>query len=512
MLRFTLLVLLYSLPTWLCPAAVGLAAGYKGELEIKVIDKETAEPIAVRMHLRDAKGKPVRPPKVSYWHDHFVFDGSIRLELPVGMYTFEIEHGPEYREQSGHFILEKNAKDTKTVSMSRFVDMSKEGWWSGDLHIHRAPDEIRLLMEAEDLHVGPVITWWNEKNLWSKTAIPHSLLVEGTNQRVHHLMAGEDEREGGALLYFGLTEPLEIQTAKREFPSPLKFLQLAKQQAGIHVDIEKPFWWDVPVWVASGLVDSIGLANNHMQRGGMLANEAWGKPRDTTFYPNPHGNGRWSQAIYYHLLNCGLRIPPSAGSASGVLPNPVGYNRVYVHIDGEFSWDKWWDGLRAGRVVVTNGPMLRPQVNGEYPGHCFQAGEGESVELSIGLNLAMREKVDYLEVVKDGEILYDVRLDEWAKQNGKLPVVKFDRSGWMMIRAVTNHPKTYRFATSGPYYVSIGDQPRISRTSAQFFADWVVERAKRIQLEDPEERKAVLEPHRAARDFWNDLLKKANAE
>ena len=28
--------------------------------------------------------------------------------------------------------------------------------------------------------------------------------------------------------------------------------------------------------------------------------------------------------IYYHLLNCGLRVPPSAGSASGVLPNPVG--------------------------------------------------------------------------------------------------------------------------------------------------------------------------------------------
>ena len=39
-------------------------------------------------------------------------------------------------------------------------------------------------------------------------------------------------------------------------------------------------------------------------------------------------DGYWTQDIYYALLNCGLRIPPSAGSASGVLPNPVGYNRV----------------------------------------------------------------------------------------------------------------------------------------------------------------------------------------
>ena len=44
------------------------------------------------------------------------------------------------------------------------------------------------------------------------------------------------------------------------------------------------------------------------------------------------GVGYWVQEIYYHLLNCGLRVAPSAGSASGVLPNPVGYNRVYVHL------------------------------------------------------------------------------------------------------------------------------------------------------------------------------------
>ena len=42
------------------------------------------------------------------------------------------------------------------------------------------------------------------------------------------------------------------------------------------IDAEKPFWWDMPIWLASGKIDSIGLANNHMQRDGMLTNEAWG--------------------------------------------------------------------------------------------------------------------------------------------------------------------------------------------------------------------------------------------
>ena len=137
--------------------------------------------------------------------------------------------------------------------------------------------------------------------------------------------------------------------------------------AGVWIDIEKPFWWDVPTWLASGQVDSIGLANNHMNRRGMYEDEAWGRPRDAKRLPPPRGNGFWTQEIYYHILNCGLRIPPSAGSASGVLNNPVGYNRMYVQLDGALSYPGWWDGLRAGRVFVTNGPLRRVRADGQPP-------------------------------------------------------------------------------------------------------------------------------------------------
>ena len=75
--------------------------------------------------------------------------------------------------------------------------------------------------------------------------------------------------------------------------------------------------------------------------------------------PGPAGNGWWTQEIYYHLLNAGLRLPPSAGSASGVLPNPVGHNRVYVGLGaGKLSYSAWLEGLRKGHCFVTNGPLL----------------------------------------------------------------------------------------------------------------------------------------------------------
>lgn len=486
----------------------------QGELEINIADKATGKAVAARMHIKTAAGKTVppasiTPPKTVAWDDHFVFDGQIKLKLNPGTYRYELERGPEYRVSSGTFTIEKNAKDQHAVVLERFVDMSQHGWWSGDLHIHRPPADIELLMQAEDLHIAPVITWWNNKNLWESQTPPERSVKHFDQDRYYDLMAGEDERGGGALLFFNLPKPLALKGAAREFPPAVKFIDEAREHPNAHIDVEKPFWWDVPIWIATGKVDSIGLANNHLYRNGGMHNEAWGKGRDRLLYPDPQGNGRWSQDIYYHLLNCGLHIPPSAGSASGVLANPVGYNRVYVYCDGELTWEKWWRGLRDGRVVVTNGPLLRARVNQQLPGYTFNSSSGEKVSLQASLDLAIRDKVDYLEIVKDGRVVQEVRLADYAKAKGKLPPIVFDRSGWMLIRAVTNFEKSYRFATTGPFYVNVGQKGRISRKSAEFFLDWVAEREKLLKLEDQSQRSEVVQTLHVARDYWQDLVNRA---
>ena len=65
--------------------------------------------------------------------------------------------------------------------------------------------------------------------------------------------------------------------------------------------------------------------------------------------------------LWYRLLNCGFRIPASAGTDCFLnrIPSRLpGADRVYVHIDGAFTYEKWIEGLKAGRTFVTNGPML----------------------------------------------------------------------------------------------------------------------------------------------------------
>jgi len=487
------------------------ARAASGQLELTVVDRRTKQPIACRMHLRNAKGRPHRPSKVPFWHDHFVFAGTITLKLPLGEYSFEMERGPEYVERTGRFTINRFADDRKEVDMLRFVDMSSYGWWSGDVDVRRPAEDIELLMLADDLHVAPVVTWWDDQDDWHGKPPREGLLVRFDRDRFYHLMAGAHDRAGGTFLYFNLPAPLKLDAASREYPPPPVYLDRAREHAGAWVDLTRPFWWDLPMLVAHDQVDSIQILHGDLCRDRVIQDDAGGKPRDKALYPGVQGTGRWSQAIYFHLLNCGLRIPPTAGSSSGLSPNPVGYNRVYVHVDGEFTYEKWWEGLRAGRVVVTNGPLLRPTVEGHLPGHVFRREQGQKLDLEIGLTLSTREPISYIELVKNGKVEHSIRFDEYAK-SGRLPGLTFERSGWFLVRTVTDLGKTHRLAMTGPYYVQIGYEPRISRSSAQFFLDWVYERARQIKLDDPDQQRAVLDYHRAARDFWQDRVSRANAE
>jgi len=467
---------------------------------------EHGEPVPCRIHLAGAAGKPFKPPGLPFWKDHFVCPGTARIDLPVGSYTYEVERGPEYGSESGRFEVVAGRNRPVAVELHRLATLSAEGWWSGELHVHRPLADIELLMKAEDLHVAPVITWWNNRNPW-EAAPPPQRLIRFDEDRFYQVLAGEDEREGGALLFLNLDHPLAITKSTREYPSPMRFVADARKSAGVHVDIEKPFWWDVPVWAASGQVDTIGLANNHMCRSSMGESEAWGRPRDAVRLPPPRGNGYWTQEIYYHLLNGGLRLPPSAGSASGVLPNPVGYNRSYVHLDGDPTYEKWFEGLRAGRSFVTNGPLLRAQANRQWPGHVFSSAGGADVEVSARLD--GRDPVEAIEIIRDGKIVKSVPMADFLKSES-LGALHFSESGWFLVRAISSNEKTFRFASTAPWYVEIaGVKSRIHRASARFFLDWIDERMPRIKIEDPEKREEVLEPQRRAREFWEKALKAA---
>lgn len=494
-------------------AGAALPAAETAKLRVSIADQQ-GQPLPCRIHLADAAGKPVAAKDLPFWNDHFVCPGSVSLELPAGTYRLEVERGPEYEQHAAGFSLAGAEEKKIDVRLKRIADLAAAGWFSGDLHVHRPVEQMELLMQAEDLYVAPTITWWNNRNLWSNRALAADPVIRYPGPRFCDAMAGEDEREGGALMYFGCRRPLAIAGAQREYPSPMKFVAEARKIPGVWIDVEKPFWWDVPVWLAAGAPDSIGLANNHMCRTRMYENEAWGKPRDLARLPNPRGNGFWSQEIYYHVLNSGLRIPPSAGSASGVLPNPVGYNRVYIHTHKPLEYKKWWEGLRAGRSFVTNGPLLLCKANGQLPGHVFSSPEGREVKVEMEMSLLGRDHVAMLEIVRDGRVEQKLPPASATGSTARATLT-FRQSGWFLVRAIADNPRTFRFASTAPFYVEVGaTRRRVSKASAQFFLDWVKEREKRVaqKLGNQAQLREVLAYHQKAKEFWQELVETANAE
>ena len=182
--------------------AVERAREATGTLRLRIVERRAGQvaPVPARVHLADAAGKPVLAPGLPAWRDHFNCEGDVRLDLPPGRYNYTVERGPEYRRTSGSFTLSAGEVREQEVVLRRLIDLASLGWYSGETHVHRSPDELPLLLRSEDLHVAPVLTVWNQNNHWKDQPLPERLLVDAGPDRAYHLLACEDERRGGALL------------------------------------------------------------------------------------------------------------------------------------------------------------------------------------------------------------------------------------------------------------------------------------------------------------------------
>jgi len=487
-------------------------------LAIAVKDEKSGAPLAARMELRDARGRPVRnrPKGAVAVGDSIYLPGELTLELRRGDYAFLIEAGPEYHTRRGQFTIDRNSEGAQEITLRRIVDMRGEGWWAGDLDVEAPLSDLPLMMKARGIDLAPAATIVNVGGRCRKVQQrKRPAEAPGDASLFFGPWAAVDRRRGGGLLLLAVDDAPLPDVCRWKNDDPALPLLDAAERSGACVTAVSPRAWDLPVWIAAGKLDAIQLIDRFTQPDA-AARDDGERPYDTSRYPGKAGVGRASEAIYHHLLNCGLRVPPAAGSglAAGgsgriAAAPPLGANRVYVQCGETCSRQSWFSGLRDGQVLVTNGPLLRTRVEGHPPGHVFDLATGDRHEFHIALDLAFYEQtnVEYLEIVKDGKAVHQIRLDELAGNAGRLPPVAFDRSGWFLVRAVTENTDLYQYATTGPYYVQVGDQRCISRASVHFFLNWLEEAADHFAT-NSDARQAIDN----ARPFWADLDRRATGE
>ena len=192
-------------------------------------------------------------------------------------------------------------------------------------------------------------------------------------------------------------------------------------------------------------------------------------------------------------------MAPSAGSASGVLNNPVGYNRVYVYLEADWKASDWWEGLKQGQCFVSNGPLLRCWVEKKpgsqetieptqpfWPGSRFPAENRNNMILKA--RLTSQDPVEAFELIHNGEVVRRVAVDPQLDEQDPDPT-PMDQPGWFVGRAFAEVEHTYRFASSAPFYIinSQGEIP-IHKEACRFFLNWCYQRIERIDLDEEPQR------------------------
>jgi len=480
-------------------------------VEGEIVDDASGKPLPARLYIRGADvswyfpksafslGSAIRYERRSGFNTNAVEMHTtlsahpFRVELLPGRYTFSIEHGKEFFPETRDVIVGPGMAKL-TLKMRRWANMNEQGWYSGDTHNHRDPAELPNVMLAEDVNVGlPMVDWTT-----ASTVVPTAsgrgfpgnfgdapVQIDGTH--VWHPRNTEYEifRTGNTNHTLGALLILNHRTRFDQPVLPLRGVADKARAEGALLDLEKHNWpWSIAL-VPLLKVDLFELANNHHWETEYGVRN-WAVPAPD--WMGLSGSGTETERdwtlygfqTYYALLNCGFRLRPAAGTANGVHPVPLGFSRVYVHLDEPFSFNAWMRGLAAGRSFVTTGPMLLGKADGQWPGVSFQIA-GQSKEHELECTVLSEQPLESIELIVNGEVTR-----RFEPQNASAKAGSFENrvstwlspktTSWVAWRCFEKRPgNRFRFAHTGPWYFEVPGQPLRPRKAE---AEWLVSRVK----------------------------------
>lgn len=490
----------------LCLPAPASACG--AELVGHVLDAETRAPLAARVYVRDAQGSwrfvetahpdgsalPYREqwvPMPDSVEQHTTISAHpFRISLEPGEYEVTVERGKEYFPLTRRIIVAEQTRHEEEFVLCRWVNMAERGWYSGETHVHRRHHELPNVQLAEDLNVAFPVTFWTVNAGEVPGLEPSPLRSQGPSplgprQDLGHAMQTIDDTH----VYFPRNTEYEIfflgdrrhtlgavfflnhRTVFGQGAPPIREIAEQAHREGALIDLDKHSWpWSMML-VPIARVNLYELANNSVWR----TNFGF---RQLTVPPAPYMNVEldnggvdewgWLQfgfENYYTLLNCGFRLAPTAGTASGVHPVPLGFSRVYVHLDGPFDGQAWIEGLRQGRSFVTTGPMLFAQFRGAHPGHIFAEPTVAPRTYPLQVTTLSEQPLSRIDVIVNGRQVMEWqpaadRNAQGAFTSDRTVEVPLDASSWIAVRCFQHgEDGRVRFAHTAPWHVEMGGLP-----------------------------------------------------
>ncbi len=475
---------------------------HAGRFTGRIVDHDNGEPVPARVYVEDSAGQWLYVQSASsegtalayreQWvptpqavERHTTLSAHpFRVDLQPGRYQIQIERGKEYLPLS--VTIEMGEQDqAKTFRLRRWINMAERGWYSGETHVHRRIRELPNVQLAEDLNVSFPVTFWTVKSAEAPGLSPSPLRRQGPSpfgprqdkgspmisiDESHVIFPRNTEYEifsvGERRPVLGAAFILNPRTRFETGAPPVRAIAEKAHREGALLDLDKHSWpWSMML-VPIAKIDLYELSNNSLWRTefGFKSGTppAYMKIERTAKGLSELGWIQFGLQNYYALLNCGFRIQPTAGTASGVHPVPLGFSRVYVQSPRGFTGQKWIDGLRKGRSFVTTEPILLATVDKRPPGETFQqetAGERTVRGEAVGPKPLSR-----IEIIVNGQVAKTITATNTKTERGAYrstwtTSLNIKRTSWIAVRAFRFDKHRVRFAHTAPWRVIVDGQP-----------------------------------------------------
>ncbi len=502
----------------------------------RIVDAATCEVIAARLYIQDEAGKFFHAnsaASVGSAVDYHVQRSPQSIEthttlsahpftadLAPGKYTVTAERGKEYQTASVTVELTTDSAEFE-VPLKRWIDMSSHGWYSGETHVHRSMEDLPNVILAEDLNVALPLTHWvtraytpptqGDKNSDATAA----KLVEVDSTHVIYPLNTEYEifTVAGKRHALGAIFALNQKSVLTQGAPPVRSIAEQVHREGGLLELDKHNWEWSMMLVPVMNVDLYELTNNHLWRTEFHFKNFGMEPAKYMHVAVDANGGLTEQGWleftfqnYYALLNCGFRMRPTAGTASGVHPVPLGFGRVYVHLPDGFSYDAWMKGLDAGRSFVTTGPMLVVTVDDQPVGSSFRLEGSSSKRFRIQGWAKSQHPLARIEIVSSDGVIESIQPQNVKTASGAYSTtidatVQPSSSTWVAVRCYEQLPNgRIRFAHTAPSHIDIAGKPlRPRKVEAEYLADRVrreIERHKGVLKEE-----AMAEFHEALQAY-----------
>jgi len=441
---------------------------------------------AARFYLTGSDGKTYTPPDAyqrvagrSSHRDFFHAVQRFTVDVPPGETAIEAAKGIEYTPVSRRVNVTAGSVAMVRIEMQRAAHMKAQGWWSGSDHVHmnyagnlhNTPENLLMMARAEDLDVVGEKVANKDHRIFD-----HQYFTGAPDKRstAAYLLKFDEEYRPpfyGHINCINLTRHLlspfttgyEGSAIESLYPSNTDMFRLGRAQGGscgyVHPwsgDPERSGYGvarGFPVDLALGVFDylEVHTSANHFTN---------------------------TSKVWHRALNCGFKVTASAGEDSilNLHATPIlGSSRLYAYLGEKLTWSGWVEAVKAGRTFVTNGPLLRLEVDGRIPGGEIRLPEsGGSVEVSGRVESIV--PLEKLELYFNGRVIETVAVNgTQAEIRKRIPV---NQSGWFTLRATNSRPQhplddSYVVGETSPVWVYRGSQPVRSRADAEYFLKWI---------------------------------------